>query len=214
MTGSYRFEILIATGNRGKIREIEQSLGSLPVKLRYLEEFPQVLPVAEVGQTYEENAIVKAVGYANQMGLCALADDSGLEVDALGGMPGVFSARFGGDHVSDDDRIKELLLALSAYHDHERTARYVCCMAIAGWSFEQPQTSSVAARALKVTQGECQGLIATDPRGVNGFGFDPVFMPAGYSATFAELPSKVKGKISHRALALAAMREFVDRWLT
>lgn len=206
-------EILIATSNPGKIREVQEALHKLPVRFRYLEEFPNVSVVDEGGQTYEENAVLKAVGYANQTGLCTLADDSGLEVDALGGKPGVFSARFGGEGVSDDDRVEKLLTALSEHSDHQRAARFVCCMALAGWQPKDNRFRSPHPRLLTLTKARCEGVIAPTARGPNGFGFDPVFVPQGYQKTFAELPPKVKGKISHRAKALLQMRTFLDRWL-
>lgn len=209
-----KLDILIATRNPGKIREIQQLLRSLPLKLRLLDEFAEVSSVEETGQTYEENASLKALGYAKQTGVCALADDSGLEVEALGGMPGVFSARFGGEHLSDRERTEKLLLALSHHSDSGRAARFVCSMALAGWRPEKQQTESSEPRLLNVTEGICDGFIATRLHGGNGFGFDPAFTPIGYRETFAELPSEVKGKISHRAKALAAMQVFLDRWLS
>jgi XTP/dITP diphosphohydrolase len=205
-------EILVATRNSGKIREIRDALRSLPVRLRHLDEFPNVSSIEEVGQTYQENALLKAVGYSKQTGLCALADDSGLEVDALGGMPGVFSARFGGEEASDAERIEKLLTMLSEHPDTKRTARFVCCVALAGWQgVEQPMIQDPL--LLKVTEARCEGYIANAASGTSGFGFDPVFVPEDYSMTFAELPHEVKATISHRALALKAMRRFLDRWL-
>ncbi|MGH9927783.1 MAG: non-canonical purine NTP pyrophosphatase, partial [Pyrinomonadaceae bacterium] len=168
------FEILIATHNPGKLREVQEALQSLPVKLRYLNEFAHVSSVDEVGRTYRENAVLKALGYAKQTGVCALADDSGLEVDALGGKPGLFSARFGGEHASDSDRIQRLLAALSQDGSNDRGARFVCCMALAGWQPTCEQVGSEELRLLTVTEAECEGLIAPQVRGVNGFGFDPV----------------------------------------
>jgi XTP/dITP diphosphohydrolase len=126
-------EILIATHNSGKIREVREALRSLPVKLRYLDEFRNIAKVDEVGRTYEENAVLKALGYAKQTGIFALADDSGIEVQALGGKPGVFSARFAGEEGSDRDRTEKLLAALAQEKDSNRNARFVSCMAIAGW---------------------------------------------------------------------------------
>ncbi len=207
-------EILVATRNPGKIREIEQALSEMPVRLRYLSEFPNVSSVDEVGRTYEENAVLKAVGYAKQTGIYALADDSGLEVDALDGSPGVFSARFAGAHASDLERIEKLLAALSECRLGQRNARFVCCMALAGWQAEANQLSNDEPQILNLTEANCEGVIDTVARGGNGFGFDPVFVPAGHSATFAELPNEVKNTISHRALALEAMREFLDRWFS
>jgi XTP/dITP diphosphohydrolase len=208
-----RREILVATRNSGKIREIRDALRSLPVKLRHLDEFPNVSSIEEVGQTYQENALLKALGYSKQTGLCALADDSGLEVDALGGMPGVFSARFGGEDAPDAERIEKLLTMLSERAASKRTARFVCCIALAGWQGDEQPMTQANPCVLKVTEARCEGYIANVARGTNGFGFDPVFVPEDYSMTFAELPPEVKATISHRALALNAMRRFLDGWL-
>lgn len=213
MSQTPKLEILIATRNPGKIGEIQEMLRSLPLKLRLLDEFADASSVEEIGRTYEENARLKALGYAKQTGVCAVADDSGLEVAALGGMPGVLSARFGGEQLSDRERTEKLLLALSHHSDSGRAARFVCSMALAGWRPDEKRAERSEPRLLSVTEGICDGFIATDIHGENGFGFDPVFTPIGYHETFAELPSEVKGKISHRAQALAAMRVFLDRWL-
>ena len=201
-------EVLIATGNLGKVREIGESLRGLPLTLRYLQEFPDISPVEEVGRTYKENAILKALSYSKYTGVFALADDSGLEVDALGGAPGVLSARYGGDHAFDSERTERLLMALSQYPGQARTARFVCCMALAGWHRGEDQPYGSDAHVLHVTEGKCEGLIIERPRGNNGFGYDPVFVPNGYDRTFAELPAKIKNVISHRAQALATMRQF------
>ena len=203
-----RLEVLIATGNLGKLREIDESLRGLPLTLRYLQEFPDVPPVEEVGQTYKENAILKALSYSKHTGVLALADDSGLEVAALGGAPGVLSARFGGDRASDGERTEKLLMALSGHPGQARTARFVCCMALAGWHRGEDKPYGADAHVLHVNEGKCEGLISERPRGNNGFGYDPVFVPNGYDRTFAELPAKIKNVISHRAQALAAMRQF------
>ncbi|HEV7747023.1 MAG TPA: non-canonical purine NTP pyrophosphatase [Pyrinomonadaceae bacterium] len=212
-----RFEILVATQNPGKIHEVDEALQSLPVTLRHLNEF-RVVTVDEVGKTYEENAALKAMGYASQTRLCALADDSGLEVDALDGEPGVLSARYAGELATDGDRISKLLSTLAKQKDRGRNARFVCCMALAGWELrdglrdaridaEQPQL-------LTVVQASCEGTITFQARGTNGFGFDPIFQPAGYAQTFAELSSEVKASISHRAQALIGIRKFLDSWLS
>ena len=204
-------EVLIATGNPGKIREIEEALRGIPIRLRYLREFVEISPVEEVGKTYEENVILKALSYSKQAGICALADDSGLEVDALGGFPGVRSARYGGDGVSDQERTEKLLMALSKHHGPERTARFVCCMALAGWASKAGQAGGNEPTVIHICKGSCEGLIGETARGNNGFGYDPVFIPVGYDNTFGELPSTVKNVISHRAQALAEMREFLKR---
>jgi XTP/dITP diphosphohydrolase len=206
-----QLDLLIATHNRGKIREIEQALRLLPLKLHYLDEFPNLGAVAEVGQTYEANAVLKAMEYSRQSGLCALADDSGLEVDSLNGAPGVFSARYAGDGASDNDRIQKLLGALSSCTDEERRARFLCCMVLVGWQAGAAETT--APEMIQVTWGKCEGRILRAPRGENGFGFDPVFVPSGYAETFGELSSAVKATMSHRALALNEMRMFLMRWL-
>ncbi|MEP6818863.1 MAG: non-canonical purine NTP pyrophosphatase [bacterium] len=206
-------EILIATHNPGKIREVQEALHSLPLKLRKLDEFSHVTSIDEVGGTYKENAVLKAVGYAKQTGVCALADDSGLEVDSLGGKPGVRSARFGGEHASDRDRIQKLLTALARYGSSDRGARFVCCMVLAGWETKQEKFDNVEPRVLTVTGAKCEGIIAPQERGTNGFGFDPVFVPRGYLETFGELPTEIKARISHRAQALTAIRAFLDHQL-
>lgn len=209
MTHSPRLEVLVATGNPGKIREIQESLQNAPLRLRYLPEFHNISPVEEIGKTYEENAILKAVSYSRQTGVCALADDSGLEVDALGGIPGVLSARYGAEHASDQERTEKLLMALAQHPGRERTARFVCWMALAGWSPKESKPGRDEPGVLYVCEAKCEGFIVDQPRGNNGFGYDPVFIPTGYDKTFAELPAAVKNVISHRAQALAAMRGFL-----
>jgi XTP/dITP diphosphohydrolase len=203
-----RLEILIATRNPGKIREIQEMLGGLQVSLRTLDEFADIESVEEVGLSYQENATLKALGYARQTGICALADDSGLEVKALAGMPGVFSARFGGELISDRERTDKLLAALSNCGPSERAAKFVCVMAFAGWRPGESQHSQP--KLLNLTEGTCDGLIADCVLGGNGFGFDPVFIPTSYHQTFAVLRSEIKNRISHRAKALAKMRVFLQ----
>ena len=200
--------ILIATHNQGKVREIQEMLRGLQVSLRTLDDFANITSVEEVGRTYKENASLKALGYARQTGLFALADDSGLEVEALGGMPGLFSARFGGELISDRERIQKLLVALSDYSSSKRAAKFVCSMALAGWSPQESQ--SPGPRLLNITEATCDGFIASRMHGDKGFGFDPVFVPLGSQQTFAELPSEIKSKISHRAKALTQMRVFLE----
>lgn len=204
-------ELLVATNNPGKIREIEQSLRDVSVRLRYLREFDDISSVDETGATYKENAILKAVSYSKQTGLCSLADDSGLEVDVLDGRPGVLSARYGG--ASDQERTEALLTELGQRSLPERTARFVCCMALAGWPLGQSAGSKGDPGVLNICKEKCEGLIGVEPRGKNGFGYDPVFVPNGYHKTFAELPSAVKNAISHRAKAIAAMRDFLNCWI-
>lgn len=195
-------EILVATNNPGKLAEIRSSFHGLPLHVRALSEFPGTLTVEEVGTTYEENAVLKALGYAQQVRLTSLADDSGLELDALGGAPGVLSARFGGDNCSDEELTAKLLLALSECEPTARTARFVCTLALVAWDGR--------ASLVRVFRGECEGRITMQPKGRNGFGYDPVFVPNGYDQTFGELSSSIKDSISHRAKALAQMRSFLE----
>ena len=200
MTEKWAKELLIATRNPGKVCEVGMLLEGLPLRLRSLAEFPETMEVEETGATFTENAALTARGYAAQMRLWTLADDSGLEVEALGGAPGVFSARYaGGAHVSDAERLAHLLAELSRTGDAERRARFVCVIAIA-----DPD-----ARLVNTSTGTCEGSIAIAPRGVNGFGYDPVFIPHGYQQTFGELPPEIKQHISHRARALEAARSFL-----
>jgi len=192
-------QLLLATHNAGKIKELTQLLQGIPVALRNLSEFPAVLEVAETGATFAENATLKARQYAEQTGMLALADDSGLEVDALGGAPGVFSARYGGTTATDAERVWRLLQELANVPLDKRRARFVCVAALA-----EPESA-----ATQIFQGVCAGCLACHPQGANGFGYDPIFIPEGYEQTFGQLPDAIKQKISHRARALAAVRDYL-----
>ncbi|MBC8028871.1 MAG: RdgB/HAM1 family non-canonical purine NTP pyrophosphatase [Pyrinomonadaceae bacterium] len=213
MTFKPRLELLIATHNAGKVRELQQTLRELPLTLRYLAEFPDISTVEETGNTYEANAILKALSYAEQTGICALGDDSGLEVDALGGKPGVLSARFGGENASDQNRTEKLLRVLLPHRKGEITARFICCIAFAGWQSSSTEPRTTKPRILNVSTGTCEGAIALEPRGTKGFGYDPIFIPSGYNETFGELSEDVKGSLSHRAKALSATRGFLTQFL-
>lgn len=199
--------LLLGTRNAGKLREIETILGTIPWRLRSLKEFDHVDVAAEPADTYSENAILKAQFYARETGLCALADDSGLEVAALNGAPGVYSARYAGAGASDADRRKLLLSELdqtgraSELDQSDRKARFVCVVAIA-----MPDGT-----LLNVSEGVCNGTITFEPRGDGGFGYDPLFVPDGHTLTFAELPDSIKNQISHRARALLKTREFLTQ---
>ena len=182
-------KLLIATKNAGKLKEFENLLADLPVQLCSLNDIPNVLEPEETGATFAANAALKANSYALQTGLRALADDSGLEVAALNNAPGVLSARYAGENATDKDRIEKLLKELK--NIHERRARFVCAMAVAD---ETGETQFM-------TQGFCDGKIALTARGVNGFGYDSIFIPDGFIHTFGELSGNVKQKISHRAQA-------------
>jgi XTP/dITP diphosphohydrolase len=200
MTKTPTKELLIATRNAGKIVEVESLLDGLPLRLRSLAEFPEIGEVEETGTTFAENAALKASNYAAQTRLWTLADDSGLEVEALGGAPGVYSARYaGGAGATDAERNAKLLAELSRTRDAERRARFVCVIAI----------SDPSARLVNSSTGICEGRIALAPRGVEGFGYDPVFIPEGYQQSFGELLPEIKQRISHRARALEAARSFL-----
>ena len=192
-------ELLIATRNRGKVREVQELLGVMPLRLRSLAEFPATSEVEETGTTFEENAAIKARAYAVQTGCCTLADDSGLEVEALNGAPGVFSARYGSPGATDTERIELLLDALARTGDQARRARFVSVIAIA----------DQAANLLELFTGTCEGRISREARGSGGFGYDPVFVPEGYEQSFGELPPEIKQQISHRARALQAALPFL-----
>ncbi|MDQ3172871.1 MAG: non-canonical purine NTP pyrophosphatase [Acidobacteriota bacterium] len=195
-------EILIGTGNRGKVTEIKRVLKNLPLKLHVITDFPGIRPPVECGGSYAENAIIKAQSYAGQTGLWTLADDSGLEVASLNGLPGLRSARFGGEGLADAGRTNLLLSELLAVGDDERSARFICAVVIAKPTGE----------VINVAHGLCQGNITNAPSGHEGFGYDPVFMPTGYKMTFAAMPFLLKNTISHRGKALAATREFLERF--
>lgn len=192
-------KLLVATRNVGKLRELQQILGSLPFKLLNLQSLPPLESVEETGSTFAENACLKATGYAKQAGVLTLADDSGLMVDALDGSPGVHSARFAGDGASDIDRVQKLLSALVGVPDSQRQARFISVIAIADKHGTVINTST----------GECDGQIIRSPRGEGGFGYDPVFLPSGFDKTFAELERDVKNRISHRARALDKAATFL-----
>jgi len=191
--------LLLGTRNRGKIREIESILAGSGCSFTSLQAFPDVETPAETGATYTENAILKARFYALATGMRALADDSGLEVEALAGAPGVYSARYAGENASDADRRALLLSELAKGPDVDRRARFVAVVAI----------SDADGSLLNVSEGICEGTIISSPRGDGGFGYDPLFVPDGFNQTFAELPDDVKNIISHRARALINTRHFL-----
>jgi len=190
-------EILIATKNAGKIKELGGLLESLPVQLRSLNDFPKTIEPEETGATFVENAVLKAKSYAQQTGGWALADDSGLEVEALNNAPGIFSARYAGATATDKERIEKLLKELDGIEN--RAARFVCAMAVAD------ETGEIKF----VAEGVCSGKIALAASGEGGFGYDPVFIPDGFSATFGELSGEIKQQISHRARATLKIIQYL-----
>jgi len=190
--------MVLATGNNGKVRELRNLLADVPLELKSLRDFAGIMDVEETGTTFEENAVLKATGFARQTSHMALADDSGLEVEALGNRPGVHSARFAGE-VGYEVKIKKLLDMLEAVGGTNRRARFVCVMAI----------SDPAGNVLHLARGECRGSLAERPRGTGGFGYDPIFIPHGYDLTFAEMGDDVKQRISHRGRAAELIIRFL-----
>ncbi len=198
---SEEVELLVATHNEGKTRELVELLADIPLRLRSLSEFPRIEEAEETGETFMENAVLKARHYGSRSGLWTLADDSGLVVDALGGEPGVYSARYGGRGISYAERMALLLESLDATGDEQRRARFVCVIALA-----DPRTGGI-----ETFEGVCEGRIADAPRGTGGFGYDPLFIPEGHAQSFGELPSDIKQSLSHRARALSKARQFLSR---
>jgi XTP/dITP diphosphohydrolase len=201
-------KLLVATNNPGKVQEYEELLADLSLPQEIEITFPGqeglALEVDESGETFEENARLKALAFARASGLLTLADDSGLEVDALGGAPGVHSARYGGPHADDVDRYRKLLDALAEVPASRRSARFRCVVALA-----------LPDGTVHTADGACEGEIGFAPRGEHGFGYDPVFVVAGYGGrTMAELAPEVKNRISHRARAVTAARPVLVQLLS
>lgn len=195
-------KLLIATRNPGKVREYRELLTDLPIEVTYLDAEGITQEVEETGETFADNAILKATSYAVASGLWTWADDSGLEVDALDGAPGVYSSRYAGPGATDADRYRKLLDALAGVPWSKRTARFRCVVALATPS-GQVQTAD----------GQCEGLIAFGPAGNNGFGYDPVFFLPGRNMTMAQLSPEVKHQISHRGLAAHAAEKLLAAML-
>ena len=190
--------LVLATLNPAKGRELVALLGAVPFRVRLLSEFPGAQLPEETGQTYADNALEKARAAARLTDEPALGDDSGLEVDALGGAPGLYTARFGGPELDDRARWQFLLERLRGIAPAERTARFRCVIALAG-----------PGRPEKVVEGVAEGVIAEAPRGSGGFGYDPVFFYPPLGRTFAELSDEEKARVSHRGRALEAARRLL-----
>ena len=191
-------KLLLATSNPGKIREYHSLLDGPGYEITTLAEEGIAKVVSESGNSYEQNARLKAVTYAELSQLLTLADDSGLEVDALKGEPGIKSARFAGKAATDADRVSLLLARLNGVPWERRTARFKCVVAIA-----TPEGQC------EICRGECRGMIALEAKGRNGFGYDPLFIVPEYNKTMAELPPEIKNRISHRAKALENIKIFL-----
>lgn len=199
-----RRKIVVATRNPGKAREIARILAIPQVDfLSIVEAAGSDYRVDEIYNTYFENALLKAKKAAETTGLASIADDSGLEVDALGGAPGVFSSRFSGVEGNDRENIKKLLSMLSGVPESERTARFRC-IAVAYFPEEDVVLSA---------EGVCEGRITNEERGTGGFGYDPIFVPEGFEHTFAEMDENMKNRISHRAKAFRLLRRKIMDFL-
>ena len=197
---SFPDRIAIASRNPGKIREIRSICADWPVGWITADEHEGPWPdVEETGASYLENARLKARAVAGSVGVPAVADDSGIEVDALGGAPGPRSARYAGEEANDEQNLRMLIRALAGVPAGGRTARYRCVTALA-W----PDGREVWA------EGTCEGSLVSKPRGTGGFGYDPIFVPAGWEQTMAELPPEQKDRIGHRGRALRALRDLAD----
>lgn len=194
-------QLLVATNNPGKLRELLPILAPLGIELRTPADIGLTLEVDETGDTYSANAHLKAEAFVRASGLVTLADDSGLEVDALKGAPGVYSARYAGHGKTDADRRAKLIGELCEVAP-PRTARFRCVIAVA-----QP------GGAVDLFEGKCEGEIVPEERGSNGFGYDPIFFMAEHGGTIAELPSELKNRISHRARAAQAALPFLQQIL-
>ena len=192
--------LLIATRNSGKISEYRNLLADVPFKLADLNDFDISLDVPETGSTFEENAQLKATTYCRLAGVLTLADDSGLEVDALAGAPGVLSARYGGPDLDDGNRLSLLLSNMADVPGWRRTARFRAVLALAG-----PPDADI----LKTTDGSVEGAICHEPVGKGGFGYDPVFWLPERAMTMAQLTAEEKNALSHRGKAAMAMARFL-----
>lgn len=189
--------IVLATGNVGKVREISQLLQGLKIDVLPQSEF-DVPEIEETGKSFIENALLKARNAAHHTGLPAIADDSGIAVDALGGKPGIYSARFAGSGASDADNLEKLISMIEPFAPEQRSARFICSMVYLRHADDPTPV---------IAEGIWEGMIVTSAKGENGFGYDPVFYVPSHQCTSAELPATQKNKLSHRGQALSMLLE-------
>jgi XTP/dITP diphosphohydrolase len=192
-------EILLGTNNQGKIKEIKNLLADSPIIIRSLQEFPEIDDVEETGTTFTENAVLKAKTYSLKTNLWTLADDSGLEVEVLDNAPGVFSARYAGKNAGNEEKINKVLDEIENKNGKQRNARFICVMAL----------TDEKGNVKKISEGVCEGSIADKPCGINGFGYDPIFIPQNFHNTFGELSDEIKQAISHRNKAIKKIIDFL-----
>ena len=195
-------ELVIATKNKGKLREIRELLKDFDLKITSLAEYPGAPVVEEDGRTFAQNALKKAATIAIYTGKLTLGEDSGLQVKALKNAPGIYSARFSGENATDKKNNAKLLRSLKSVPAEKRQARYRCCAALVD-----------AKGIIDVVSGSCSGIIAERARGKNGFGYDPYFLIEKYGKTFGELDPSIKAKISHRARALRKIKKVLEKYL-
>jgi len=194
--------ILIATKNEGKAKEFETIFNDFGYNIKTLLDFPDIPEIPETGTTFRENAYQKAATIAGKLNTIVLADDSGLVVDALEGRPGIYSARFAGEHGNDQKNNEKLLRELRNVPTEQRTAHFHCSLVLVGLGREP-----------LFVEGDVEGFILKEPRGHHGFGYDPLFYVPTHEQTMAELPQEAKNKISHRAQAIKQLRNYLDDWL-
>ncbi|WP_422444725.1 XTP/dITP diphosphatase [Thermoanaerobacterium sp. DL9XJH110] len=190
--------LVIATKNRGKLAEFKELLGEWPLEIKSLLDFPKI-EICEKGSTFEENAALKARIVAGETGFAAVGDDSGLEVKALGGRPGIYTARYAGPDATDEENIQKLLFEMKDLPREQRQARFVCSLALA---FPDGK--------IFIESGLLEGFIDFEPKGANGFGYDPVFYLPGYGKTLAQIPEEEKNRISHRAKAVEKIKKYLS----
>lgn len=190
-------KLVIATKNNGKVKEIKSILCDLPFDVVSMQEEGIEIDVVEDGSTFAENALIKAREIRKHIDAAVIADDSGLEVEQLNGAPGIYSARFAGEHADDEENNRKLLSMMEGIED--RKARYVCAIAVVNTD-----------DSYFIVEGECRGVIGFHPEGKNGFGYDPLFYLSEYEATMAQLDPDIKNSISHRAKALQKMKEKLE----
>jgi XTP/dITP diphosphohydrolase len=194
-------EIIIATKNRGKVREIRKALRGLGLKIYSLNDFSDVPEIEENGESFTENALKKARFYSKYFGKLTIADDSGLEVDALKGLPGIYSARFAGEGASDRENNQKLLREMEGIRISKRGARFKCAMAIVSYDGKEV-----------VAEGSCRGRIGFREMGKRGFGYDPIFVLPQYGKTMAQFTLDEKNRMSHRGKALRKLKKIMTKF--
>lgn len=192
-------EVIIATKNKGKAQEFEKLFSPYDIKVLTLLDFPDIPDIDETGETFEENAILKAEAISKQFQTMVISDDSGLVVDALNGRPGIYSARFAGEDKDDEANIRKVLFEMENIPTEERTARFYCAIALA---IPNEKTITVS--------GSCEGEILREKRGSNGFGYDPIFLIKNRGLTMAEITPEEKNQISHRSNAIKKLFQLIE----